>query len=76
MRGVNELGVVVGKDGRRFAAGKPLENVPGVSVARITRVGNYVTVGFGPSANSPSAGRVPPAMTMHTDDVRHMAGLA
>ena len=66
----SDLRVVVDKRGRTFEAGVAVSGRADVVVACIRKIGNFVTVSFGPAERLPV---VPGPITMHTDDLRTFA---
>jgi hypothetical protein len=58
--------------GRRWKLGDALQGRPGVEVADIRRIGNYVQIDFraGATAKVP---KLPPSLVLHTGDLRECA---
>ena len=69
--GGDRLESVSDRKGRRWHVGEALKGRPGVEVALIRKIGNFVQVDFraGASARVPV---IPPALVMHTGDLAVM----
>ena len=69
--GGDRLEYVADRKGRRWRVGRDLEGRPGVEVALIRKIGNFVQVDFraGESARVPV---LPPALVMHAGDLAVM----
>jgi hypothetical protein len=69
---------IVEKSGRGFKVGDQVPGRPGVLVLEIARTGNFVTIMFGRERQfarsfSEIGAGVPPAVTVHVDDLKVMA---